>query len=453
MKTVFNISVLLGLIGLFSQCEQLTPTKISGERKIIANQMDSLLLNNLVHSWYPKSIDTLYGGYLSTFDSAFIPVGKQDKMIVSQSRHLWNNSKAAAHFPNDRPYLEYARHGFKFLKEKMWDQDRGGFYFMVDRAGNPIGDTAKTAYGNAFGLYSISAYYLASKDPEALDLAKKTFHWLETHSHDSIYKGYFQNLDKYGSIVKRPVNSIPNSEIGYKDQNSSIHLLEALTEFYQAWPDPLVKTRLEEMIYLIRDKITNEKGNLILFFQPDWTPVSLRDSSKEVVLKNYGIDHASFGHDIETAYLLMEASHIAGWKDDTITWRKAKRMTDQCLMYGWDDAVGGFYDAGYYFKGEPSISIIGDGKNWWTQSEGLNTLLIMSDLYPNDPLHYFEKFKKQWSYIQNYLIDYKHGDWYSNGLDKDPNAIHGTKGNIWKAAYHQYRSLENCIFRLKGEHE
>ena len=33
----------------------------------------------------------------------FNAVGNQDKMIVSQARHLWNNSKAALHFPNDRP--------------------------------------------------------------------------------------------------------------------------------------------------------------------------------------------------------------------------------------------------------------------------------------------------------------------------------------------------------------
>lgn len=80
---------------------------------------------------------------------------------------------------------------------------------------------------------------------------------------------------------------------------------------------------------------------------------------------------------------------------------------------------------------------------------GLNTLLILSDLYPNDPLQYADKFKKQWSYINTYLIDHKRGEWYSSGLDKSPENVDRGKGNIWKAAYHQYRSLENCVKRLR----
>ena len=56
------------------------------------------------------------------------------------------------------------------------------------------------------------------------------------------------------------------AELGYKDQNSSIHLLEALTELYKAWPDALVKERLQEMLVLIRDKIVTQKGYLQLFF-------------------------------------------------------------------------------------------------------------------------------------------------------------------------------------------
>jgi mannobiose 2-epimerase len=167
-------------------------------------------------------------------------------------------------------------------------------------------------------------------------------------------------------------------------------------------------------------------------------------------MKHHGLDHVSWGHDIETAYLLREAAHVAGWHDDSITPKIAKKMVDQCLRLGWDDSVGGIYDEGYYFKDKPGITITRDDKVWWTQAEALNTLLIMADLYPQNEMHYLEKFNKQWSYIDTYLIDHQHGEWYANGLDKDPNAAQGLKGNIWKAGYHQYRSLENCIRRLRG---
>lgn len=440
-------------LSLFYACK--TPPShqqsTNSERLLLADTLEHLLQSNLVNVWYPAAIDTEQGGYLSTFNAQFKPVGNQDKMIVSQARHLWNNSKASLHWPTEKKYQDFAKHGFLFLKDKMWDSQSGGFFWQVDRAGKPRGDSSKTAYGNAFGLYAISAYYGMSKDPAALDLAKKSFQWLEKYSHDPIHKGYFQHLDKTGKIQKRLPNTPSTAELGYKDQNSSIHLLEAFTELYQIWPDPLVKTRLEEMIYLIRDKMVNEKGNLILFFQPDWTPVSFRDSSRAIIQRHHGLDHVSWGHDIETAYLLMEASHVAGWKNDDLTWRIAKKMTDQCLRLGWDENVGGFYDEGYFFKEDGGkITVTHDTKNWWTQAEALNTLLIMADLYPNDPLNYYAQFKKEWNYINQYLIDHKNGEWYDSGLDKDPRSAERNKGHIWKAGYHQYRSLENCIQRLRA---
>ncbi len=450
MKIQLNLTALwiLFITILLTNCKEpgpvnaYTPPSLDGT-------IDSILLNNLVHTWYPKAIDSVYGGYLSAFDSSFNAVGNQDKMIVSQARHLWNNSKAALHFPNDRPYRAFAHHGFQFLHDKMWDHIHGGFFQLVNRAGAPKPDSNKTAYGNAFGLYAISAYYLMSHDSAALDLAKQSFLWLEQHSHDPKYKGYFQHLTYNGDIIQRDPTIPSTAETGYKDQNSSIHLLEAITELYKAWPDPLVKTRLLEMLYLIRDKEVNNKGNLVLFFTPDWKPVSFRDSSEECIKKHHNLDHVSFGHDIETAYLLMEASEIAGLENDSVTNKKAKYMADQTIRYGWDDKMDGFYDAGYYYKGADTITIINKSKNWWTEAEGLNTLLILSKMYPKDPMNYYNLFLKQWKYIDRYLIDHKYGEWFDFGLDNNPEASSHLKGHIWKAGYHQYRALENCVTNLR----
>ena len=110
-----------------------------------------------------------------------------------------------------------------------------------------------------------------------------------------------------------------------------------------------------------------------------------------------------FGHDVETAYLMLEASHVLGWKNDTTTLRIGKKMLDHALQSGWDNQVGGFYDEGYYFKNKPGITIIADTKNWWAQAEGMNTLLLMAEKYPNDPHQYFKKFEKLWHYTQTYF--------------------------------------------------
>ena len=76
---------------------------------------------------------------------------------------------------------------------------------------------------------------------------------------------------------------------------------------------------------------------------------------------------------------------------------------------------------------------------------------MMAELYPADEMQYFEKFEMLWKYADTYLIDHQYGDWYAGGLDKQPEMKTALKGHVWKAAYHQYRSLENCIKRLESE--
>ncbi len=411
--------------------------------------------DQLLDKWYPLSVDYDDGGFYSEITFDFSIGEHQDKMIVTQARHVWTNAKAADIYPGDKDYLKYARHGFEFLRDKMWDKEEGGFFTLVTKQGNPILNkgVVKSAYGNSFAIYGLASYYGVSGDKGALELAKKTFYWLEEHSHDPVYKGYFDAMERNGNILTRTDETPSTSPVGYKDQNSSIHLLESLTSLYHVWPDPLVKERLYELLLLIRDRITTDKGYLTLYLQPDWTPLSFADKSKEEINKHYNLDHVSFGHDVETAYLMLEASAALGLKNDTITLYKGKKMVDHALNYGWDNKLGGFYDGGYYFEGDNRLTIVNSDKNWWSQAEGLNTLLLLSGYYPNDPIAYRKHFDTLLEYTQTYLMDPKYGGWYEWGLDGRPDSKTAPKGHIWKAAYHNFRALSNCVARLKNSGE
>ncbi|NND06602.1 MAG: N-acylglucosamine 2-epimerase [Saprospiraceae bacterium] len=423
---------------------------VSLDRQAIAKQMEEWLNTGCLDNWYPRCIDAEAGGFYSDFDEEWNLSGKQNKMIVTQARHVWSLSVAAEFYP-DRDYLSMAKHGFEFLRDHMWDAEVGGFFQTVDRngaaiAGDDASDIIKTAYGNAFGIYGCSAYYRASGNEQSLDLAKKAFAWLEEHSHDPQLLGYFQFLKRDGTARKAGHTAPP------KDQNSSIHLLEALTELYHVWPDPLVKERLDEMLVLIRDTITGDKSYLTLFSQADWTPVEYRDSALEVRQAHYNLDHVSFGHDIETAYLLMEASHVSHHAEDEKTKMVAKQMVDHTLKNGWDKESGGIYDAGYYEVVGGPMKIIHHTKAWWAQLEAMNTMLIMADMYPDDEIKYEDFFVKQVQHIDQYLVDKTNGGFYIHSIDESPKAIQVHKGSIWKGNYHNLRSLVNCIKRLRNDH-
>lgn len=439
-------SAILFLAFVSFSCDT-PPSDTLPDRSALIAEIEDALKTGLFERWYPLAVDTVYGGFLTTFDYRFEPVEPQNKMIVTQARHVWSTAKASQFYPDDPRYLPASAYGFAFLRDVMWDKEHGGFFDTVTREGEVMrgrnGSIRKLAYGNAFAIYGLSAYYRASGDTAALDLAREAFMWLENHSHDPVYGGYYQFMVADGSVIRE----------GYgmetpKDQNSSIHLLEAFTELYQVWPDDLVRDRLNEMLVIVRDTITTDKGYLTLFFKPDWTPISYRDSSEAARTAHYAIDHVSFGHDVETAFLMLEASHVLGLENDTTTLRIAKKMVDHALKYGWDEEVGGFYDRGYYFAGDDELTIIADSKNWWAQAEGLNTLLLMAELFPEDEMRYEEKFLKQWEYIKTYLLDHEHGGWYEGGLDKEPEWKTRNKGHIWKGSYHTARSLMNVLSRL-----
>jgi mannobiose 2-epimerase len=146
-------TVLLTLISLHT-----ISFKPIDERQRIAAEMEKSIKTEMLNKWYPQSVDKEYGGFLSTFTYDFQPTGPQDKMIVTQARHVWSNSKASLLYPNIQHYKSSAAHGFKFLREVMWDKTYGGFYQLVTRQGNVKGDSDKTAYGNAFGIYALAGF-------------------------------------------------------------------------------------------------------------------------------------------------------------------------------------------------------------------------------------------------------------------------------------------------------
>lgn len=212
--------------------------------------------------------------------------------------------------------------------------------------------------------------------------------------------------------------------------NAHIHLLEAFTALYEVWPDPRIHDRAVELLKIVRDRITAPPGAMHLWFNPDWTPVP---------------DHDSFGHDVETTYLLLEAAATVRMADDPRTRAVAKSLVDHALDYGWDKQNGGFYEAGGTFGPVHDRS-----KGWWTQAEGLNTLLLMSKEFPQDPRQYRKLFERQWAYVKANCIDHERGEWYPTALDAGGNAK-APKASEWKAGYHTGRTLMNVVDWLGDE--
>jgi cellobiose epimerase len=414
--------------------------------------MTRMLADDLLKNWYPRVIDTRCGGYYTNLAHDWQLLPSQDKMIVSQARHIWTTSEAAAFYPTKDAFPDYAMHGVKFLQRYMWDHEHGGFYQIRNREGgfteNRGWCNEKRTYGNAFAILALARYYRLTRDSSALDLAKEAFTWLEEHAFDQVHGGYFQFLTREGNIIgnngAHATEADDKHECGYKDLNSSIHLLEAYTELYRVWRDRKLRSQLIALLQLIRDTMAAEQGYLRLFFEPDWTPLSFREASPKVRMLNYELDHISFGHDFQTAVFLLDASHVAGLENDSRTLLTSQRLIEHAIANGWDQDNFGFFDGGYYEHGSSQCAVIRPTKAGWAQADALNALLLFSHIFPTDRC-YLDLFEKQWEYIDAFIVDHRYGDWFEGGLDREPENMTALKGHMWKCTYHTSRVLMNSI--------
>ena len=463
MKFLFNktgITIILVVGASLLACQPGEKRNVDGysgqlDELALAVELEESLFKYILTPWYPRNIDTLFGGYISAFNFDWtLSEGSQVKALVQQARHVWTTSYIFENYPDSAQYLEYASHGFSFLKSAMWDPEFGGFYAYSKQDGTPdlerIGE--KRIYGQAFAIYGLSQYYRVSHNQEAFDLAKQAFFWMEEHAYDPDHGGYFEFLFRDGSpmMEKDSLQVVlgDNPGIGLKDYNSSIHIMEAFTELYRVWPDSLVRSRLEEMFLLIRDTFVHPEGYLQLYFYPDWTLVPDEEMEKRSPTNHWYTQHFTYGHDVETAFLLLETAHFLGWEDEK-THRIAKSLVDHSLESGWDPEAGGFFDAGK--EVDDTITIINRKKSWWGLVEGMNALLLMHQLYPDDPHEYGQKFMKAWEHIDTYLIDKEYGGWYNAALDTAPESKTSGKSHIWKTTYHNVRGMVTCINMLQPE--
>jgi mannose/cellobiose epimerase-like protein (N-acyl-D-glucosamine 2-epimerase family) len=416
------------------------PAPTAKEYQALHDEIETSLTARYLPFFYPQTLDQQNGGFYHALpaDWAKLPAKDRVKNTVFQARLAWTAAEVAHRRPDlHDEYIPYARHGLAFLKDKLWDKENGGFFWIVDEAGNPLpSNTDKHSYANAFGIYAAAAVYEATKDPQALQLAMDAFQWLERHGHDAKNGGYFEAYTREGSVITSADKSFdpanPNDTLGnpygYKSMNAHIHLMEALATLYRVNPDPLVKRRFDEVFLIVRDKIAVQPGALNLVFTPNWKPIPLYDS---------------FGHDVETAYLLIEADMLRQptHQPNSKTRQVARSLVDHALQFGWDDTSGGFYYEGFAF-GKPHNR----AKSWWTQAEGLNALLLMHEYFGKDDPKYWRAFLHQWSFIKNCQIA-PSGAWYSE-LNPDGSMKSDSLINPWQASYHAGRAMLNVSDRL-----
>lgn len=423
----FLFATVMILLSMSSKSSQAQDRSALAQRYI--PRLEKILTENIASFWYDKSIDRVNGGYTINFGPKSEPKGEGTKMIVTQARQVWLFSRLARAGYERQKYIEAADVGYRFLKEKMWDAENGGFYWEVDSTGNKKLRPRKHLYGQSFGLYAISEYYLATQRQDVLEFAIRFFNLLEAKSHDNIYGGYIEFFNEDWTPAATSEGSYMGGDGRLKLMNTHLHLLEAMTTFYRASKLPLARERLIELINIESNAVVRKGlGACTDKYQCDWTPELHGDYAR-----------VSYGHDIENIWLLMDACDAAGVSNYPFG-DLYRALFDYSLKYGYDEANGGFFDSGPFNQPADRRS-----KVWWVQSEAIVSSLYMNRM-TQDP-KYLSIFEKTADYIEKNMVDWANGEWHANITPE--GRPQGDKANIWKAGYHNGRAMIECLQILK----
>lgn len=379
-------------------------------------------LKNKILPFWKELRDEEHGGYYGYMDFDLNVDKKADKGCILNSRILWFFSNAAMVL-KDNSLLEYAKHAYDFMVQYCFDKENGGIYWSLHYNGAPS-DTTKHTYNQAFAVYALASYYDASGCKEALERAYELMDIIEKKCTDKI--GYLEAFDQAFHPIENDKLS-ENGVIAEKTMNTLLHVFEAYTEVYRVSGYKPAAKRLAFMMNTIAEKIYNPKLH-----------------RQEVFFDQYMnsiIDLHSYGHDIETAWLVDRGLEILG---DEKMKEKLSPVTKDLTDCIYRRAYKNHSLLNECERGTDNTSRI-----WWVQAEAV---IGFYNGYQKEPEkeYYRNASKDIFQYIMENLVDPREGsEWY---WELDENARPSSRKPIvepWKCPYHNGRMCMELIRRCK----
>ena len=389
---------------------------------ILKEEVKEELVSNILPFWMTKMIDADNGGFYGRIDGSGATYKDADKGCVLNARILWTFS-SAFRILNTPGYLKTAERSKDFLLEHFFDKQYGGVFWLLDHNGE-MKDGKKQIYAQAFAIYGLTEYYRITNDEICLAKAIELFRLIEKYSYDKKLGGYFEAFSReWGSLDDLRLSAKDANE--KKTMNTHLHILEAYTNLYRIWKDDLLKKQLRNLVEVFTEKIVNSRTfNLNMFFDEQW---------------NDKTDLISFGHNIESSWLIFEAALVLG--DVTLT----SKIKNICLNIADASKKGIMTDGSMIYENFFGSGHQDTDRHWWVQAESVVGFLNAYLMSGKD--EYLRISLAAWKFINDYIIDRQNGEWYWS-VDKNlqPN-LKEDKAGFWKCPYHDSRMCLEIIER------
>jgi mannobiose 2-epimerase len=388
------------------------------DRSVFRSQLLEELTGNILPFWMAHVVDRANGGFYGAVTNDLRVHNEVPRSAILCARILWTYASAYRQlggdkYPSAERYLSMARWAYDYLTRVFWDTEHGGLYWQVNDQGEPVFDR-KHHYAQAFGIYGLSEYYRATREPQSLALAQELFHLLERNAYDPVHHGYIEGSSRAWERLDdmRLSDKEPHCR---KSMNTMLHILEAYTNLLHVWDDARLRVQHKALIENFQQH----------FFDQGWHSLS---------------DQVSYGHDIEGSWLLVEAAQAQG---DAELVEQLRRSAMAMAAAVYREGIDG--DGSVFYEADPQ-GLVNTDKAWWVQAEALVGFYNAYQL--TDEAHFAQAAHRCWEYIQTKMIDRTHGDWFKI-LHRDGTPDHTSyKAGPWECPYHHSRACLEMLARI-----
>lgn len=369
-------------------------------------------------------------------------------MLEFQARQTRSAARLALAYPNDGDFVEYALHGFRYLRDVLWDRQHGGWFWLLDADGTPLAGETKHAHAGSYAVQACALVFEATGDRGCIELALEGFTWFERHAIDPEHGGYHSWFHRDGTVIRSPSDVPPGVEPidplkhapGLKNINVQGDWFEALGELGRVTDRPAVAARFEHLAGIYLRHLTTPSGESCFAFAHDWTP----ESGPE-----------EFGYNFQAAHrLLAAAPSLPNLPCTERAFALARHAHRAAKRRGGGYA---FSDARNR-KGPLDASRFGPRRRaWWVQFEALRAFTLFAARPGANQRAFARLLEAQWDYCSKYLLDDRFGGVFgTDPRDLAPwarppaNHPYLAKSNPWKDASHDTDAMVTVLQTLRA---
>lgn len=231
--------------------------------------------------WAGAGLDHAHGGFHEELTHAGAPADLAYKRVRVACRQVYVFAHAALLGWREGEAL--AERGYRYLVERAWQGEQGGWARRLTRQGAVL-DPTPDLYDQAFALFALAWHYRLTGNAETLARAHATLDFVHARMRPQSGEGFLHALPPQGPRL----------------QNPHMHLLEASLAMFEASAEERFLDQADELVGLFRRRLFDGR-TLGEYFNADWARLDGEAGAR-----------VEPGHHFEWAWILAQYRRLRG---------------------------------------------------------------------------------------------------------------------------------------------